>query len=77
METVSRIFTAVFLAKWFGYTGACFASGITWTITGVMLWAYYAYEIRARLKGKRTGREAKHPVGLGRSCKCAKSTRPT
>lgn len=77
METVSRIFTAVFLAEWFGYTGACFASGITWTITGVMLWGYYAYEIRARLKGKRTGLGAKHPVGLGRSCKCSKSSRPT
>ena len=77
METLSRIFTALFLAKWFGYTGACFASGITWTITGVMLLVYYVYEIRARLRGKRTNVGAKHPVGLGRSCKCAKSSRPT
>ena len=77
METVSRIFTAVFLAEWFGYPGACFASGITWTITGVMLLVYYLYEIRARLKGKRTDLGAKHPVGLGRSCKCGKSSRPT
>ena len=76
METVSRIFTAVFLADWFGYKGACFASGITWTITGVMLLVYYVYEIRARLKGKRVDVGAKHPVGLGRSCKCAKSSRP-
>ena len=77
METLSRIFTALILAEKFGYSGACFASGITWTITGVMLWGYYEYEIGARLRGKRTGREAKHPVGLGRSCKCAKSSRPT
>ena len=76
METLSRIFTAVYLAKWFGYTGACFASSITWTITGVMLLVYYLYEIRARLKGKRTHLGAKHPVGLGRSCKCAKSSHP-
>jgi Na+-driven multidrug efflux pump len=77
METLSRIFTAVYLAKWFGYTGACFASGITWTITGVMLMVYYVYEIRARLRGKRTNVGPRRPVGMGRSCKCAKSNRPT
>ena len=77
METLSRIFTAVYLAKWFGYTGACFASGITWTITGVMLMVYYVYEIRARLKGKRVNVSPRRPVGMGRSCKCAKSNRPT
>ena len=77
METLSRIFTAVYLAKWFGYTGACFASGITWTITGVMLMVYYVYEIRARLRGKRINVGPRRPVGMGRSCKCAKSNRPT
>ena len=77
METLSRIFTAVYLAKWFGYTGACFASGITWTITGVMLMVYYVYEIRARLRGKRVNVGPRRPVGMGRSCKCAKSNRPT